>query len=665
MAFSSAALASGAGGAVGTGALGAATAGLGIIAPQILELLFGKKFSFDNVRNSPNYQAYMASQGGSGMDLSSLLSGLTATSGGGGGLPSILQGIPWGQLATILATLGIPNPNGTNSTSTGGTPAGTNPNGAGGAGNGLQTLLQLLGIGGMAGGAALSNESLRRAQEMLAGAASQYSGLGQQGLDRAIPSFDRASAGYGATMDGTSDWQSLIRNALIPGVGQLNSALPGMLERNFADSPEIASALAQLRGGASSGTLQTLLDRASQNMNNGGATADTRDQFAQHRTMQQGGTAAMQSLGQTGGALLGERGMSPALSALLGSGASSASSGGMTPELAATLQQVRSMLGSGGATPTTSALSGRGLQLSAGDPLAPMGLVLSQALDSAGTRQAQAAETARGQAMARGGGPGATVANGVQNQALADFAEQGARGQSEAVRDAMASQQALQLQQTGLGGSMAQSGAALENQRLADLLNSVSGLTATSTGRMGVGGNLALGASGAGTANMGAGTNMLEAFNRGSLGAGSLADALLTLEMGNQRDWGQLGAQGVGQQSGILDSYVRNLLSGAQGGAAAGANLGQLMLSNQDALARILGGGETNYLHAAQGQQGLGNSWLNFGGEMFGNVGPTVTSQSQYAARSPWADFANDAGASLASSGTLSQLGRDTSKGRS
>jgi hypothetical protein len=119
-----------------------------------------------------------------------------------------------------------------------------------------------------------------------------------------------------------------------------------------------------------------------------------------------------------------------------GGGASGASAGQMGP-MDPTLQQYLN----------------RGLELFNNDPLLSMDDMSAMARDSAATAARQRAEQVQRYAAARGGG-GFLVNSGAQNQTFADFAEEMARAESEAVNQARLRRQELGLQQQMQGGAL-------------------------------------------------------------------------------------------------------------------------------------------------------------------------------------------------------------------
>lgn len=198
------------------------------------------------------------------------------------------------------------------------------------------------------------------------------------------------------------------------------------------------------------------------------------------------------------------------------------------------------IVGSGGQTANNSYISGRSQQLSSMNPLLSTGQAASMALDQAGTANANAAQTARAQAMNRGGGAGTVAGAGAANGGLADFSDAALRNTSNTLQQALAGQQGLNLQQVLGGLNAAQGGSALQQS----LLN-----TGFSQGLQN-----ALGASGLSQTAL----NQLLA---GRTGASGIGQALAQLYQGQNE-------QLLGTANGGLDAILKAAgLSGNQGNA--------------------------------------------------------------------------------------------------
>lgn len=88
------------------------------------------------------------------------------------------------------------------------------------------------------------------------------------------------------------------------------------------------------------------------------------------------------------------------------------------------------------------------------NPLIPMNQAISMARNQAATATQQQNEAMMSKALARGGGPGATVANGLQNRGMAEMADAGSQAEAQAMQSAMMQQQGLQLQKYGIGADL-------------------------------------------------------------------------------------------------------------------------------------------------------------------------------------------------------------------
>lgn len=231
---------------------------------------------------------------------------------------------------------------------------------------------------------------------------------------------------------------------------------------------DISSALLSSRG---ANPLDSFQDRAIDTQNAGGMngtldalkqlglTSAMTPQSTQSTALSNAGTAQLDANGQTATGMQAEK---AGLAGILGGGANSASD----------------------------YLTQRGMGITSQDPLLPFDTAVSMARNQAGTDAANAATNMRRQAMARGGGPGATVANGLQNQALADYQTQALQNEGKATTDTMANQQGLQMQQFNNGANLLNQGQTQANQRLGTYSDLTNQLEGNATKRLGVGGDL-------------------------------------------------------------------------------------------------------------------------------------------------------------------------------
>lgn len=116
------------------------------------------------------------------------------------------------------------------------------------------------------------------------------------------------------------------------------------------------------------------------------------------------------------------------------------------------------------------------------DPLLGMDKAINMARDQAATATSQQYQAAMSRALARGGGAGATVANGLQNRGMAEFADAGSQAEAAAMRDAAKTQQGLQLQKYGIGADLAKAMeqvAAQRNASSSSLAGSIAGANAS------------------------------------------------------------------------------------------------------------------------------------------------------------------------------------------
>ena len=377
--------------------------------------------------------------------------------------------------------------------------------------------------------------------------------------------------------------------------------------------------------------------------------------------MGQGQGWQMGQQSDTGGQLLGQQGQTAYTRGLMDYANQALQWGGQTPltqQLAAASQGgLQGMFGTGGLTPTGAVGEGAALQgllqqgaspissymqqlgaSQAGDePLLPFETAISFARDTAGRAAAQQQQAYMQRALARGGGPGATVASGLQNQGMREFSDAAMAQESDAMQKALQERQGLMLQRQGQGAQIAQGQGALENQRLginAGLLGNLEDMASRrwlgAGGMLGEAqqqqtalqsalGQLGLGGLGAETSRMGMGGQLLNQYNQQRLGG--LGQAQGALEGMNRMalGGGSLYNQMLGTQGGLYDQYINNLLAGGvlgnqRFGNISGAqntafgNMNQTTNTAQNALANVYGPW-TN----------MANNQLDFTRSLFGN----------------------------------------------
>lgn len=262
--------------------------------------------------------------------------------------------------------------------------------------------------------------------------------------------------------------------------------------------------------------------------------------------------------------------------------------GGLTQTGASAEQVGLNQLQNQGANPYSNAASQTGLGITQSNPLLSMNDAVSMARNQAGTQAANAAETAHREALARGGGAGATVANGLQNQALADFQDKALQNESSAVEQARLGQQGLQLQHWGQGADLLNQQQALANQReniagnlignvenaatqrYGTVLGAANGLFNTENARLNTGIGAEQGASSLAAGRENNGTNLLNSSQQGQNQNIQSGSSLLNSMFGNQLAayQGANQIQGTQNQAGANASQNYNqLLQGMYGNA--------------------------------------------------------------------------------------------------
>jgi hypothetical protein len=352
-------------------------------------------------------------------------------------------------------------------------------------------------------------------------------------------------------------------------------------------------------------------------------------------------------------ALINQGGRTPGMDALSGAGQGALSGmfgvGGLTPTGAVGEGAALDELINQGETGTTNFFQNRGAQLAGQDALMSPELAVSFARDQARRGVAGAAESARRQALARGGGPGAVVASGIQNEGMADFADQAMQAEAQAVQNALQKQQELQLQQQaqgaqmglqggqlaaqrfgssgnmlgdlegvasqrfGQGGSMMGQGESLANQRLFEALGLLPQVQQQATNLLGTTGQLGIGAGNLENARMGTGVSALGQDLQSRLGAlGGLGNIL-----GNQQQFalggGNLANNVAGQQGNLMNLGLQGQLAGGQLGLNQSNAFSNNMLGGFGARNNLVGTGAGLMQGGWNPQAQLAGQGLNWG----------------------------------------------------
>ena len=280
----------------------------------------------------------------------------------------------------------------------------------------------------------------------------------------------------------------------------------------------------------------------------------------------------------------GQGGMTPTLQGIVNPLMGTVGAAGNNAQSNALMQGASGLLGSMGQTNLTQGLANQGMNLFDQQALMNPGQAMGLAENTAATTNANQANAAYQAAMARGGGPGSATQNGMQNAALASFANQSAQNIASAGTTALQNQEQLQLQQQLGGGNAAAGAGGLQNS----LLSTAGGLAGNSGS---LANSLYMNAAGLMPTTQNAATNYLSAYlNGGATGSSN-----------------QLGMLGQG------GSLAQMLQSGALGGI--NANTGMQTAMNNYALGA---GGLQNTVANDLGVNGLNS--LNGAGNLYNNV---------------------------------------------
>lgn len=440
----------------------------------------------------------------------------------------------------------------------------------------------------------------------------------------------------------------------------MKSIMGGQFDPYGQQIPGVQGALQGL-GGVQQG-MQGTTDIAKQLFAGGGWTPQSQDFFDRNSLLSQGQSIPQQGLtnmannifGSNGAdamtesyrnaAAQGITGRNTALDAGIGAAQGIYGAHGQTDPTNQGISQALSMLQNGGATPTTDYLQNRGMDLASREALLPPELVASMARDQSATDYSNNMEQAQRQALARGGGPGATVANGLQNKSMAEYADKGAELSARAGQNAMLQQQGLQLQQQGQGANMAESGAGiatnrygtgssslqglagLQSQRELGALGLIPGMSQTGINQAQVYGNLGLDSAKNDLTRLGLGANMYNDVNSSQNTSLSNMNSRITNQGNYALGGGQLANSGGVDMAGILNQILTgNLNTSLQGMGRTGMflNNAQTGIGNQ------------------AGQMGLSTGQANFNQTSLQNLLGLLSNFTQNA-RNQWGALSTD-----------------------
>jgi hypothetical protein len=393
-----------------------------------------------------------------------------------------------------------------------------------------------------------------------------------------------ALQGMGGTAASLSNPMSLLSNVIGNGGGsaqsqQIWNALQGLAGGNTPGMQNLQASGVNLLQNPQNPMTNTATQQAINSIGQGGMTNGLN--FAQNAAQfmaNSGGSNANMNQGmQTALGLLG--GQSPYISNLAQAGMGGLQSNLGVAGLTNTGAQGESAALGGiqnqGATQDSNFFEKAGQSLTQPAVL-PTLMATSMARDQATGNMEQAAEGARAQALARGGGPGSVVANGATNQGLADFADQGARGISNAVENSLIQQQGLGLQQQQQGAQMGLQGGQLQLGNLSNASGLLNGLENTATNRFGVSGGLLGNAQGLSSNMTGQGLSGVQGLSglqsQNVLSALGMMPGIANSAAGQANTFGNLGLgtgqlnlQNLAQGGNFLQQYNNGIMGGNQG----------------------------------------------------------------------------------------------------
>lgn len=373
-------------------------------------------------------------------------------------------------------------------------------------------------------------------------------------------------------------------------------------------------------------TLNPMVQQAGQVFGSGGWTPQYQQGFGSISDLLGGGGVApgLQGVQSTANNILANQGMTPTLAMAQNPLEGILGRQGNNAQSQALLGGALPFLQTGGQTNLSQGLANQGMNLFNQQALMNPAQAAGLAGNLAHTAAQGQAQQAEANALARGGGPGAVVANGMTNQAMSDFANQISQQTSGAESTALQNQQQLQLQQQlggaqaaqgagslqnallGTSGGLAQGSGNLANSLFMGGLNELPSLQNAQTNFLGAGSNLAQLANTGFLGGINAMTPMMSAQNQYALGMGNLVN--------NAGQW----------QTGDQNNAMANMASLLNNTMGAGVNTGQLGLGSG-----ALGTNQFNALTGAM-NQGL-NTGINMG-NMYNNMTQAYLNPMQYLA---------------------------------
>jgi hypothetical protein len=366
-------------------------------------------------------------------------------------------------------------------------------------------------------------------------------------------------------LGGTNPYQGYM-GSMLDRAGDIGQGIgPGMLARG-AQGENLVNSGGQTNFNA------TLGDRFNDQLRYGGMTGnlqgifDTAAQGAGYQGYMPGTGAGMDSaVGQ-----VGTGGYTPGLDALRGEAFGVLGGGGQTPVGATGQGLALQQLLNQGRTDETDYMSQLGSDLAGREPLMSMDEARSQAMNSAATMSQQEQAALQREALSRGG---AAITAGNRMKGFEGITDRALRRESDMLSQASQQQQALGLQERGMGFDALGQSRALASARENQYGGLLGQLEGTATNRYGIGSNLASSAEQIAAQRYGTGLSGISSmdntaqnrlFSALGLQRGIESDALAReLGFGNlamQGEQSQLARMGLGNE--MLTGYTGNQLGG-------------------------------------------------------------------------------------------------------
>lgn len=435
---------------------------------------------------------------------------------------------------------------------------------------------------------------------------------GNQNQPGLIPQTAQGLQGYMQGLPGAFGNQNID-----PGMGDVMTRMLGN-QGYYAGSRDVAGELMGLRG----------------------QTQDTRGLFDQANRMAQGQGAAMSTMPEWAFNVGNAAFTNPLTSGLQGNVPEVG--WGYSPLSQAASQEALGVLTNQGMTPAAQALLQSGQGMVGGPAVPPLDLMISTARDVAGQQSKAAARSAFSRAQARGGP--AAIGAGSREEAYAEFEDEIARNQTQAIQNAINQWMTARQQEQATGVGALGAAGSTQTGMFGEAARALPQFEQAATSRYGTTAQAGLDARQQSTSEMALALQTLGAYNQ--LQQGALGQGLDVL--GLEADRYNMGTQNYlaslsGQQNSLNQILAGNV-------AAQNLNLNRAggfsnaMLPAYSQLSDIGFGSSQDALNAANIFTGMGSGLLNFAQGAFPGI--QQAGMQNYPGWN-WAMFGGDVGSSV------------------